>query len=407
MINCIYKDENTCANLVNSQIHDGTKLKFKAFAQYTQEWAYKIIEYYKDKVKVMNFIDCMASSGLYFDKDERKFFEGTAMQVFGIIENLSKKYNQVTFNIYLNDYNQQYVKCLECIRSKTIQNIPKNLNVYISNQDKNDFIQKVVNNPYVTGYYSKSLIIYDPYKVDFDWKILSPLLRLNADYLITHFYPNDLKRNVHTTSVESIRRYEETYELTIDQIKRSFDSRTSSYERSNYFRNIFHNKLKKYSNKGYLAYAPVIIGKKLHIYDIVCLSNSSAGPALLKDKMYTLYRNISQNKEDNRSENYLQLKFFDNELNIDRYEHDRKEDISEYNFHYDDSHIIEMFCDEFKAQRVSRKQLERRLKEHPYLPTNILNLVKKVWKYKIEKVNVNDKVERYYVFPDRSAYEQD
>ena len=220
---------------------------------------------------------------------------------------------------------------------------------------------------------------------------------------MTHFYPNDPKRNMHNQNKEVFGRYEEAYEVDITNLREIFSSKSSAFERTGFFRQTFHDKMKKYSNKSCLAYVPVILGKKLHVYDIVCLSYSSHAQALLKDTMYSLYKELDAAQVKN---NTIQLKWFDDVLIEDRYKNDRASGISEYKFHYDDSHIIEMFCDEFKGQVVSRDELKKRLREHPYLPTNILLLVKGVWKYKTEKREINGETINVYVFPGRSVYEQ-
>lgn len=72
------------------------------------------------------------------------------------------------------------------------------MNINISNKDKYDFISTIKYKNSFNKYTSKSLIIYDPYEVEFEWTKLVPILQLNADLLITHFFPNDIKRNINT-----------------------------------------------------------------------------------------------------------------------------------------------------------------------------------------------------------------
>lgn len=60
-----------------------------------------------------------------------------------------------------------------------------------------------------------------------------------------------------------------------------------------------------------------------------------------------------------------------------------------------------MFYNEFSGERLSKEDFDKRLREHPYLPSNILKLVKKTCKYQIENKEVNGKIEKYYIFPER------
>ena len=43
MCSCNYRDKLTCSQKVNSNIHDGTMLKIKAFKEYTNAWLEKVI----------------------------------------------------------------------------------------------------------------------------------------------------------------------------------------------------------------------------------------------------------------------------------------------------------------------------------------------------------------------------
>lgn len=403
---CIYKEIGSCSTLVSNKIHDGTKLKFEAFADYTQAWLEKVINFdisHKKMLKTINFIDCMASSGLYYDKDMKQFYEGTAIKIFNIFVSSANKYKDIDFHIFLNDFDEQFVKCLDCAKINVITKMPDNLNVHVTKMDKYEFIERIKDIPVLNRKSSKNLIIYDPYGVDFNWNILKPLLNLNADFLFTHFYPNDLKRNISTTSKKTILRYEEAYEMNIEKLKTIFYSKKSPYERNALFRDLFEKKLKEYSNKKCIAYAPVFNSNKAHVYDIVCLSHSNVAKEVLKNTMYKLYKKLDAKKNPIHE---TQLELFKNETIEDIYYHDRKEGISEYNFYYDDSHIIEMFSTEFKGKKLLKSELNEILINHPYLPSNILKLIKTTWTYKIEKIEINGRTENLYVFPDRSVYEQ-
>ena len=77
MCSCNFRDKLTCSQKVNSNIHDGTMLKIKAFKEYTNAWLEKVINYSKKKqmLQYVNFVDCMASSGLYFNKNRNEFYD--------------------------------------------------------------------------------------------------------------------------------------------------------------------------------------------------------------------------------------------------------------------------------------------------------------------------------------------
>lgn len=400
MCSCSYRDKVTCAKKVNNNIHDGTRLKFNAFEKYTYAWLEKIVNFNKNKrndLYNVNFIDCMASSGLYFDhKHYNDFYDGTAIRIFRIFVNSARKYKDIQFNIFLNDYDSQYIECLKCVKKHVVTKLPNNLKITITEMDKYDYINFLAYEKVINGYGSKNLIIYDPYDVDFNWKYLSKILNINADFLFTHFFPNDIKRNMKTTNPDIVSRYEEAYCMNFNEIKENFDIESNSFKRTAFFRNRFHEILKNKSNKKFLAYAPVILKRTLHVYDIVCLSYSSFAQELLKNTMYSLYRECELGQTNDVA---IQLKLFDDVVE-DRYENDRNNGVSEFKFHYDDSHICKMFYTEFKGKVIPKTEFKKILRVHPYLPTNIMKMVKGFYKYKIEKKDINGEVVDCYIFPD-------
>lgn len=72
-------------------------------------------------LQYVNFVDCMASSGLYFNKNRNEFYDGTAIRVLEIFVKSARKYSNIQFSIYLNDINKQYVKCLNCIKTRKVK----------------------------------------------------------------------------------------------------------------------------------------------------------------------------------------------------------------------------------------------------------------------------------------------
>ena len=402
MVECIYQSKG-CSNKVNQNIHDGTRLKFQAFEHYTVAWLEKVLGYpgYKD-YRYFNFIDCMASSGLYFDaKRSKEFEEGTAIRIFKIFSGYAKKYKHLEFTVYMNDYDSQFVRCLQCNKEKYIPEDIPNLHIGLYTLDKYDFIRSIDKKTPHMGKYSKSLIVYDPYDVDFDWTYLHAFLHLDADYLITHFFPNDAKRNIHTKNEEVICRYEKAYGMKFSEIKKVFDHGNTPIERNQLFREALRKQLLKYSDKHSYAYTPVFLEHKLHIYDIIVLSYSTYGQELLKNTMYRLYRDREQAIEKNVQQEFDLFSTTEEDI----YVKDRRSGISEFEFHYADEHIIKMFCEAFKGQMLTKEEFKERLRRHPYLPTNVLNMVKKVWKYEIVKREENGKTIVYYKFSERGLYE--
>ena len=393
MSDCIYRDCETCGKLVNHKnVHAGTKLKFETFSEYAEIFYYKVAGYYKNNISVINFIDCLSCSGLYYDKKNKEFIEGTAIKILDLIPIIANKFPHIKFNIYFNDYNPQYVKCLKCILSR--KTMPKNVFVHIYGLDKNVFIDEISDKGFIRSYKAQNLIIYDPYDVDFSWSYLDKILKLKGDLILTHFYPIDIKRNMtNKISAEVIKKYENSYLMPFDEITAITKEKTVE-EKNDFFRNRLREILLLRSNKKYFAYLPVLIHyDSLHLYDITCLSSSAHAIGLIKDTMYSLY---TKNKNTSTI-THSQISFFGDDKTND-YVDARQSGVSEYCFHYDIQHLTKMFCEEFKG-----KEIDKLIREHPYFPEKAVKVIQKKWRCTREKKGETTILK----FPERSLYEQD
>ena len=403
---CIYRSKD-CIGKVNTVGHEGTELKFEAFAKYAVAWINKMIMFTKkngDNYQILNYIDCMASSGLYVNEDKTKFIDGTTIRIINIFKGTARKYPDKEFNIYLNDYENQYVKCLKCIKNEYENRgeIPENLNIEITELDKNKFIEQNLSSSKFKKYEAANLIVYDPYEVDFDWKVLRNMFKLNADFLITHFFPNDTKRSLSVVkSEEKKQRYAKSYNIDFDELLKTYLSKTTVYERNIYLRQLFVEQLLLNSNKKFTCYAPVFADlKKLHVYDIVCLSHSTYSLELLKRTMYTLYSKKSEEAVHKMASEQISL-FED--VESDRYQSRREAGISEFNFHYNNREILKQFIETFKGKELTDREFKKILRTHPYLPPQILTMVKNSWKYTTKKDKYKDT--SIYYFPKGGLYE--
>ncbi|MEG0077404.1 MAG: hypothetical protein RR700_06150 [Anaerorhabdus sp.] len=397
METCTYKDK-TCSKTVNKYNHDGTLLKFEAFTDYVESWINKIFYHSqenKGKYNELIFVDCMCSSGLYykyFKKDEYNydadlFREGTGYKVIDKFRNYAEKFPEFNFTIYMNDYDEKFIKCMYCNERRLNTSDVKNLKIIYSNEDKYKFIDRITSLKEINNNKAHKLIIYDPYEVDFNWIYMKKLLKLNdSDLIITHFYPNDVKRIVNLENLNQDKKDVITYSYGIpfDQIKEYFYSHQTPSVRTEYFRELFNKKVKDHCYKK-MSYAPVFNNKERnHVFDIVCISSSGIAIALLKDTMYRLYENSKQERKQYAQDSWNL--FGDEQSYVDL-----RCDFNEYQLHYDDLTLTEIFKRTFAGKTLSKNEFEKVLQEHEYLPTNIKKQVKKIYKYK--------KMGDLYIFP--------
>lgn len=374
-----YKSAN-CLDILNKVNHKGTAYKFNAIENYASSWIEKIYWWYKNnKMKLSEFIfvDPMASSGEY-SINEDTVIEGTAMRIIKLFENCSKKenYGNIKFTIYLNDITFEYLKCIRCSMERNGIIETKNFSVIINNNnqiaDKDLYLADLLKKQKFLNNDSHRLVIYDPYDVDFNWDILGNILKINSlDLILTHFYPNDVKRNIHrVVNEEAKMKYSKSYLIPFKVLEEEYLNKKSSAERSQYLRNCLENAIRRYTNSK-IHTSPIFNSNKIHVYDIVCISRSLTATSLLKDIMFRLY-----SEEHNFEQSSMTL--FSDETYIDQ----RNNGVSEFDLFYSQSHIVKNFWERYNGKTISKTDLNILLKSDPIFPsTGLLSAVKKRYGY--------------------------
>lgn len=384
MSDCYYNyNSNECVEMLNKIGHEGTKYKFEAISNYASSWVAKIIGYYKKMnlpLDELIYVDPMASSGEYSSEND-KIIEGTAIKIIRLFESCSKKleYKGIKFTIYLNDKEFSYLECIRCSMKRNDifenENFVVHINHDMNLSDKDAYLRDLQKKESFTKKNCHRLVIYDPYDVDFNWSVLGPLVAINdLDLILTHFYPNDFKRNINRIVDDEVKlKYSRSYQIDFEILETEYNKKTTPAERNLYMRQQLNNILGKYTRK-YIHLSPIFNSHRLHVYDIVCISRSSYATSLLKDIMFDLYSGSKILEQSS-------MTLFNNETYTDH----RKNGISEFESFYSITHIVEVFWRKYQGKTYTEKELKKLFREDPTCPTKgMLSAIKGQYAYQLD-----------------------
>lgn len=167
-----------------------TEYKIKYVVEYIKLWL--IISSERSSIKNINFIDCMCNAGIYEDGDL-----GTSIEVLLLFKERAKLHPEKTYNLFLNDCDHKRIDIIKSLISLYIADTNnKNLKIYVSNKDVNDYLQQYdIFNQHLK-YNASTVLFVDPY--DFGTVIIDRMVNFLNEYyceLIFNFFSSDYVRN--------------------------------------------------------------------------------------------------------------------------------------------------------------------------------------------------------------------
>lgn len=171
-----------------------TDKKIQYVSAYVRLWLYVMLE--RSETDTVNFIDCMSNAGVYRDGDCC-----TAIEVLKIFSDFADDYPHKNFRVFCNDNDPAKIEILQKIAAVDIVPDKKNVQLFISQKDVNDYLENLAGNPQVVGQkifaYGTSTILYvDPF--DFgtvEIPKVSAVLKNHYCELIFNFFTSDYTRN--------------------------------------------------------------------------------------------------------------------------------------------------------------------------------------------------------------------
>ena len=110
-----------------------TTHKIQYITKYVEKWLYVVCNVAENKN--INFVDCMCNAGLYSDGDL-----GTGMRVLELFNIFAIRYPDKTFNLILNDIDENRLGIIETVAKTYVGVASKNINVIFCNKDVNEFL---------------------------------------------------------------------------------------------------------------------------------------------------------------------------------------------------------------------------------------------------------------------------
>lgn len=392
-----YIENNGC--YIEENIHIGTEDKLAVMEKYVTAWIPKVINYKKDDEYYFSgivFIDAMANSGLYLNKNNEEVF-GTSLRVVKKFEMCKSIYSDRSFTIELNDINKQAIECQKC---RIGYDVKDNITVNTSTLDVSDYLRNLTNNRSVFRN-KHTLLFYDPYNADIRWDHIADLMneikkmrKSSFDLIITHFYQNDPKRTLKSNikNPDVINRYENTYGLSYSEMISELDG-LDGLEQNIWFRDRIIYMIEKTLGIGLsnIAYAPVFNSNNNAVYDIVFASYSIKAKSLFKISMH-------KQMKDKFVKDVHQLVL---DFGEDTYE-SNKSIFTEGEIFYSVNNYAREIARHFSNySNVSNDELKRFLEIHVYIPPEgVKTEIDKILRESYDVVIAREDGKKVYKFPE-------
>ena len=316
-----------------------TTYKIEYVSAYVEKWLYVMAN--SDKVKNINFVDCMCNAGVYKDGEK-----GTAIRVLELFNKFALEHTNKNFNIILNDYNEKRLEVMKKVMFDVVGIKAKNINVVFENKDVNKFLENTL---FFSTYFncypyrSANLIFVDPYNFStVKISTLNKFLSQNYCELLFNVFTSDYVRN-HQND-EKMKKFcaEEgiTSQTQEDLIK------------------FIKNKLKVGNIKYSFAYE-FKITTNIELYQIMFFTPNIAGLEKLKEALWDTFKGKSYHRNEKATQGE-QIGIFSvdevKDLSADGYSAEAKE----------------MILEEFSGKTINFSEIEIFVIENTMLSSNHL-----------------------------------
>lgn len=362
-------DEKECINEFDEIHHKGTLVKIAFMQKYIEAWLQKILQY-KDEAGTtfyegVMFIDCMANSGAY--QYEKNIEWGTSVVGRKIFE---KKHNHPSFSnkkftLVVNDIKEAKINCQNCLM--------KQYSDFVDFRSYNKDVRKflIEDAPLLLAEAKRNkqhvLLFYDPYLADIYWSELQRFFVSEADVIITHFIQSDTKRGLLAAKkIETQERYAKTYGLPYSVLEAQYKEK-DPYSQNTFLRDRIISQVKRYCNptkRRHIAYAPVFNDRKVLVYDILCISPSIEGKVLLKNNMYSLYKDFHKANHINEQTDLFSF----NEVKAETDYNILRMFKAEPDMFYNEDYFADLIQNYFSGREIDKKEFDDFIKFHDIIP---------------------------------------
>lgn len=284
------------------EIYEHTEYKIKYIKKYVEYWLYVVANY--DRNKTINFVDCMCNAGIYSNG-----VFGTPVEVLKLFISFAKLHPDKQFNLFLNDFNSDRVDIIKEICEKLEYEKINNINVYFSNEDVNEYLDKITSLQNFFGNkgfgeLTSTILFVDPYCFG-EVKINKIKKFLDTYYaeLIFNYFNSDYRRNIDNVTTPQKRKKIIDSMDGIDGYKSDMDEKQ--------LESLIRKELKGKYIKHSFSY-PFRIKTNVELYHIIFATPNQKGLIKLKESLWDVFNGDTFFK-NNLDENQLTL-FDDNEV---------------------------------------------------------------------------------------------
>lgn len=273
--------------------------KFELISEYVKAWINILM--LNKKCRGIVYIDCMSNSGVYKDAEGNEI-KGTPLLVSEIIAEAMTRYTDKQAYIYFNDLDERKIDLLETRLPKKTSN----LTIYTESMDANVLLRKIGSQFSTMFSDMHFLLVYDPYDAHIEWDAMMPFLKNWGEIIINHMVSDTIRAAKMAKKPEVIEKYEETYQMTIDELI-SFGSDRATFEKI--IEKIILDGSGRKEGRYYVASFPFFNSNNSVVYNLIHCTGHQTGFDLFKSTAWKVFGDQSSGKHVNNSGEYDQLTF--------------------------------------------------------------------------------------------------
>lgn len=282
--------------VIISKASPHTIKKFELIEKYVEAWAQKLLN--NQYCEGLIFIDCMCSSGEYFDEHSQQVF-GTPVRISKILREAAGQYPSKQIHLYFNDFSFDKINHLKTL----LPNDKDNFHVYCSVGDGNALLKKIGQDlrDFLGFHY---LLVYDPYQATIDWEAIFPFLNNWGEVIINHMIMDSTRAVKMAKSKAAVDKYEQTYLTDIENLLPYGSDRTAYEKRiEEIIITLRLNQIRHY----YIAAFPFFNSRNSIVYNLIHCTSNIAGFKLFKQSAWKTFGGKSSAKNTHGNENQLTL----------------------------------------------------------------------------------------------------
>lgn len=273
--------------------------KFDLIRDYVVGWSEKIMHFNPTEYncKGIIYIDCMCNCGEYINKKNGEIIDGTSLKVIEKLIIVAHQCVNKSIEIYFNDISAERVNYLKNRIEKRFK-IPTNMNIYYSSEDASRFLEKFHRN---TIKNKNTLLVYDPYEANIDWKAIDLFLNSWGEVIINHMISDAVRGVKQAKNPEKKKKYETTYQVEFEKL---LNANKKDYELL-VEKNI-RNCIKR-DKEVFISSIPFYIKTNVQIYNLIHISYNIKGFNLFKTCAWKIANGQSSIKYQKKNLHQLTL----------------------------------------------------------------------------------------------------